>query len=124
MGTADDASTGQAGGLTIPPAAKQDFPELVELIVHSESMNDEERQYWLNILPVMTPEQRKSLEEILLNEKRQLAAIDAKYKTSATSTIDATKRQEQLKQRKQAETADQAKESDTEDEILKSIQQL
>lgn len=42
-------------------------------------MNDEERQYWIDILPVMTPTQVTQLKDILENEKMQLAAIDAKY---------------------------------------------
>jgi len=63
----------------IPEELKQKFPELVELILGSESMNDEERQYWVNILPVMTPEQIQNLKDILSNEKQQLAAIDKKY---------------------------------------------
>lgn len=42
-------------------------------------MNDEERQYWINILPIMTGEQVKNLQDILENEKKQLSAIDQKY---------------------------------------------
>ena len=42
-------------------------------------MNVQERQYWINILPAMTPPQREQLQSILVNEKRQLAAIDRKY---------------------------------------------
>ena len=55
------------------------FPELVALIKGSESMNDEERQYWINILTVMTPQQLASLKDILDNENKQLKAIDEKY---------------------------------------------
>lgn len=63
----------------IPDELKKKFPELIDLILGSESMNDEERQYWVNILPVMTPEQVQNLKDILVNEKDQLAAIDRKY---------------------------------------------
>jgi len=42
-------------------------------------MNDEERQYWVNILPIMTPEQVQNLKDILDNERKQLSAIDQKY---------------------------------------------
>ncbi|MDD5751742.1 MAG: hypothetical protein PHS73_04465 [Candidatus Peribacteraceae bacterium] len=63
----------------IPDELKQKFPELIELVLKSESMNDEERQYWINILPVMTPEQVQNLKDILVNEREQLAAIDRKY---------------------------------------------
>lgn len=69
---------------------RQDFPELVELILKSESMNDEERQYWIDILPVMTPEQVEQLNTILKNEREQLAAIDDKY----NKQIDAIAEQE------------------------------
>ena len=66
-------------GVQIPDDLKKKFPELIELILASESMNDEERQYWVNILPVMTLEQIQNLKDILTNEKQQLAAIDRKY---------------------------------------------
>jgi len=65
--------------VSIPEELQKKFPELIELISGSESMNDEERQYWVNILPVMTPEQVQNLKDILVNEREQLAAIDRKY---------------------------------------------
>lgn len=73
------AGNAAAGGLTIPPDIEKKFAPIIELIKGSESMNNEERQYWVNILPIMTPEQLKNLEDILVNEKKQLAAIDEKY---------------------------------------------
>lgn len=69
----------KAPTVQISDELKQKFPELTDLILGSESMNDEERQYWVNILPVMTPEQIQNLKDILSNEKQQLAAIDRKY---------------------------------------------
>lgn len=66
-------------GLTIPADIQEKFGELIELIKGSESMNDEERQYWINLLPVMTDEQVGNLKGILENEKAQLKAIDEKY---------------------------------------------
>lgn len=68
-----------ASTITIPPELREKHGPLVELILGSESMNDEERQYWVNILAVMTPEQVENLRQILTNEKQQLAAIDKKY---------------------------------------------
>src|SRR3989339_1897774 len=73
------AGTQAQSGLIIPDDIRQKFPELIELILGSESMNDEERQYWINILPVMTPDQIASLKDILETERRQLSAIDQKY---------------------------------------------
>lgn len=76
--TAGNQSSTQTG-LLINPALRKKHPELIGLIERSESMNDGERQYWIDILPVMTPEQIGQLKEILTNERNQLAAIDAKY---------------------------------------------
>ncbi len=119
---ADDSKT--PPHVTVPPAAQKDFPELTALVLGSESMNDEERQYWLNILTIMTPEQRKSLEDILMNEKRQLASIDAKYQKTAGSPVDSSKRQEHVQKLRQAETAEQAKEAEAEQALLQSIDSL
>ncbi len=76
---ADATTQTAATPLTIPDDVRAKFPEVIDLIIHSESMVDSERQYWINILPVMNEEQLKSLRDILENEKVQLAAIDAKY---------------------------------------------
>ena len=65
--------------LVAPEELRAQYPDLIQLILGSESMNDEERQYWVNILPIMTPEQIQNLRDILENEKQQLAQIDAKY---------------------------------------------
>ena len=73
---ADVSSQSGATGLKIPDDVRSKFPELIDLIVASESMNDEERQYWINILPIMTPEQTEDLRGILDNERKQLEAID------------------------------------------------
>src|SRR3989344_7517823 len=79
MADSSTASQGTGSGLTISDEVKAKYPELVQLIQASESMNDEERQYWINILPIMTPEQITDLRGILDNEKKQLQAIDQKY---------------------------------------------
>jgi len=72
--------TSTAGvSLQVPPDVAAKFGGLIALIKGSESMNDEERQYWINILPIMTGEQVKNLQDILENEKKQLSAIDQKY---------------------------------------------
>lgn len=80
MFMADQAGQPVSGtGLIIPADIQEKFGELIELIKGSESMNDEERQYWINLLPVMTDEQVGNLKGILENEKAQLKAIDEKY---------------------------------------------
>lgn len=79
------ASTATAGDdslfnkFEIPDAVKTQYPDLVPLILQTESMNDDERQYWFQILPIMTDDQVVKLREILTNEKTQLAEIDKQY---------------------------------------------
>ena len=63
----------------IPYEVKEKYPDLIELILRTESMNDEERQYWFSIMPAMNDEQIARLREILEEEKRKLAELDKKY---------------------------------------------
>ena len=108
---------------------RKKYPDLVALILSSESMNDEERQYWINILPVMTPEQVENLRQILQNEKDQLAAIDAKYKQEMATLGKGKKTEEMGKERSQKreerraqEMGNRETEKSKEDEILKAIE--
>ncbi len=118
-----------AGGLSIPADVQQKFGPMIEFIKASESMNNEERQYWINILPIMTPEQLKNLEEILVNEKKQLQAIDEKY-SKEISTLGDDKIVEQMeskikqkrKQREDIERKAAEAEQSREDTLLQQIQ--
>ena len=51
-------------------------PILIELIINTESMNDTERQYWLDLIPSMTSEQVDRLFNILETEKRKLEELE------------------------------------------------
>lgn len=78
--TDDTSAAGSSSTPIVVPADVQEkFGPIVQLILASESMNDDERRYWIDILPAMSPEQIEKLQEILQREKQQLAAIDAKY---------------------------------------------
>jgi Spy/CpxP family protein refolding chaperone len=55
------------------------YPELVDLIIHSESIDNNEKQYWFDILPSMTEEQVDRLFNILMTERRQLEELNVKY---------------------------------------------
>ncbi len=124
-----DQTTPQNTGLQITDDTLAKFGPMIELIKGSESMNNEERQYWINILPIMTMEQLKNLEEILTSEKKQLNAIDAKYsKEAATlgqeasvSTIE-QKIKMRKKERELSEREAAMKEEEAEQEILQQIQ--
>lgn len=118
-----------AAALQVPQEVLTKYPDLVELIKKSESMNAEERQYWVNILPVMTPDQVQNLRDILENERKQLAAIDSKYQTEIDKLGQAEvvrqteeQRKKQRTERTGKETAHKQEEEKATEDILKQIE--
>jgi hypothetical protein len=55
------------------------YDELVNLILVTESMDDDERQYWYDIMPSMTDEQIDRLYSILDTERNKLEKLEEKY---------------------------------------------
>jgi hypothetical protein len=114
----------------IPPEAQTQFPDLIALILGSESMNNEERQYWINILFVMTPEQRANLKDILETEKRQLQEIDKKYakeigEIDSKQLAEKTREERSSRRLKRVEEESALKQSEDAhvEDILKTIQE-
>jgi Icc-related predicted phosphoesterase len=116
--------------VVVPVELRAKYPELIELILRSESMNDEERQYWINILPVMTQDQIANLRKILENERDQLAAIDAKYSqemahlgTGMTPEEVGQHRRAKREERLQKEQQELVEEQSRTEEILRRIEE-
>ena len=65
--------------LIIQNTTQENFPKLVQSIIDSKSMDNKERNQWLQILPTMTNSQLDELRNILETEKRKLDAIEKKY---------------------------------------------
>ena len=123
---ADDQKT---SGVVIPDDVRAKFGEIIDLVLGSESMNDEERQYWINILQVMTPEQIQNLRDILENEKKQLKAIDEKYAKELDQAGQsqlvkkmADDRMKKKQQREESELTHTKKEQEEADSLLKQIE--
>ena len=121
---------GQKSGLQIPDDVLKTHGDLIALVRQSESMNDEERQYWINILPIMTPEQVQNLRDILENERKQLAAIDAKYQTEIEKLGQAEvvkqteeERTKRRLERSGKEAAHKEQEDRAADDLLQQIEQ-
>jgi hypothetical protein len=126
---ASSQGQGQAQDLVIPDDIKEKYPEIITLITASESMNDEERQYWINILPIMTPDQIENLHGILVNEREQLAAIDHKYskqiqQIGQEELVHKTelKRKEQRTVRESAEAKHNVQDEEQADALLDQIE--
>lgn len=135
---AGDQSTGQTAAtpavlakFDIPETVKKQYPDLIPLILETESMTDDERQYWFQILPIMTDDQVVRLREILASEKEKLAEIDKEYEREVKSinvkhvaewkTFAAKEKREKLKA---AESKTEETEKASEEELLKKLGEI
>lgn len=117
--------------LNIPPEVAEKFGELVELIKGSKSMNFDERQYWVDVLPIMSEEQISNLRGILDNEKKQLEAAaqaysegTAKKNEPARPAFDEKAYQEKKRQLSAQEAEHEAEESLSEEDVLAELNNL
>lgn len=56
------------------------FPELISLILGSESINEsDQKQYWFDMLPSMTDHQVDRLFNILMTEKQEIERLDLAF---------------------------------------------
>ncbi len=62
-----------------------EYPELIKLVLATESMDDEERQYWFDIMPSMNDSQIDRLFNILETERRKLEELEMKYQEEIKS---------------------------------------
>ena len=115
----------------ISEMVQEKYPEMIALVVETESMQDDERQYWFSILPIMTDEQVAKLREILLNEKEQLKKLDDEYAKELRKVNEEqlTKYQEiEAKEKwskiRGAEAKSEEQEKAEEEGILKKLQEL
>ena len=61
------------------------YPELIKLVLVTESMDDEERQYWFDIMPSMNDNQVDRLFNILETERKKLEELEVKYQEEIKS---------------------------------------
>ncbi len=118
-----------ATSFVIADSVREQYPDVVALVLGSESMNDEERQYWFGIMPVMNKEQIDNLRNILVNERDQLAAIDAKYAAQNAPTLEdiskiGDERRSSREQLQNQETAARTQEETESEELLKKMQEI
>jgi len=73
------------GNFTWLREAQDRQPVLIHLLLHTESMHDSERQYWLDVIPSLRPEQCSTLFLILLKERKLLDALEVRYSVEIDS---------------------------------------
>ena len=64
---------------TIIDEIQAQYPELVGLVLATESMDNSEKQYWFDILPSMTDDQVDRLFDILETERKKLEDLEIRY---------------------------------------------
>lgn len=117
--------TNQDTKFTIPESLQAEHPNLVDLVLWTESMDVGEKQYWFDILPSMTPEQIKKLYDILETEKRKLEELEDKYQKEIEQLNDKhiidhqqMKAEEARRMLEQKEQSDRAKNTGKADDVL------
>jgi transketolase len=127
----DQGATGTGSKFKIPQAVRDKYPELVEQILKTESMTDEEREYWFQILPIMTPDQVTRLRKILDEEAKQLKELDSEYQdelkklnTKHMQEWNEFEKTKEREARQQAEAHAEAEEKETEDQLLADLEKL
>lgn len=129
-GATAGAQTGQSTATQsrLPESVRQKYPDLETLIHSTESMSTEEREYWFQIMPIMTDEQIEKLRGILVHEKEQLTKLDKEYEDELAKLNEKHllewKEQETkaaIDQRKKAEAAAEAEEKAHEEQLLQQL---
>lgn len=127
---ASAAQSGQAQDdkFNIPAIVLEKYPELVALIKKTESMSDEERAYWFQILPIMTADQVNRLKNILEEEANQLAKLDTQYQEELTKLNkkhveewNVFQKKQEREALKEQEASHEAEEAQAEADILKKL---
>ncbi len=121
----------EQGELNIPADVAENFAELVALIKASRSMDNSERQYWVDVLPIMSEDQILNLRGILDNEKKQLAEAASAYSEGMEENVknvgnefDEAAFKEKKRARKEAEKLHEQEELEHEANILKELEGL
>lgn len=114
----------------VPADVAAKYPDLETLILATESMTNEERDYWFQILPIMTDEQIQKLRTILVNEKEQLSKLDSEYQAQLQKLdekhmkeIEEGARRAKREALKKQEASHEEGETKAQEDLLKKLDQ-
>jgi hypothetical protein len=115
--------------IIIDPDIKVKYTELLEMIKLTGSMTLDEKEYWIQLLPIMNNDQIKNLEAILGKEKMKLAEIDAKYSKKMENLSqnyinkwDSEKNKFKKQKRATEEAATEEEEKAMEEDLLSALE--
>lgn len=106
------------------------FPELIELILESESINTpEQKQYWFNMIPAMNNDQIDKLFNILMTERQEIERLDLAFQEEVKRLNEAHMiKFQQLQSQRAKEKIEEAERKDTSkqdaEDILGSLDSL
>ncbi len=131
MADATVVTKDEESALKVPADIQEKFGELVSLIKESRSMDGGERQYWVDVLPIMSDDQIQNLRDILDNEKKQLAEASAVYSKGMKENVknvavrfDEETFKEKKRVRMEAEKLHEKEEQENEAAALAELQNL
>ncbi len=123
MADATVATTDQ--NIKIPDAVRENFPDLIPQIMASPSMDDDERNYWFSVLPIMSPDQIAELRDILASEQKKQARENP---SDEAENIDLAaverERAARREKRRQEELAAQSEAHEEAEELLEELNNL
>ncbi|MBT6068255.1 hypothetical protein HOG48_00705 [Candidatus Peregrinibacteria bacterium] len=115
----------------VPEDMRGKYPTLIGLVLETESMTDDERQYWFQIMPIMTEKQLMKFQGILETEKKQLAKLDDEYEEQLKKLnnrhLIEWQEFESREKKREIETAEkeaEIEEQKTEDDLLKQLDDI
>ncbi len=128
---AESTLTPVATPLNVSEEAQKKYPDLIELIRKSQSMTNEERQYWVDVLLIMSVDQIQNLRNILENEKKQIEEANRALETGISEEeskvkiqFDEIRYKEKKQQIKEAEKEAETEEAKKEAALLQEIQKM
>lgn len=106
------------------------FPELIELILNSESINtSEQKQYWFDMIPAMSNEKIDRLFNILMTERQEIEKLDLAFQEEVKKLNEAHLiKFQQLQNQRAKEKIEEVERNDTSkqdaEKILGSLDSL
>lgn len=116
---------------SIPQVVLEKYPELVEMLKKSGSIDDEEKKYWFGALETMDDDQVESLRGILEDEKVEIEEAEGKEAevveavlSNAEKEVFDKKSKEERERRKKQEQKSREEEADKQDELLSMLDEI
>jgi hypothetical protein len=114
---------------TIADSFLEKIADVIILVLESKSLeNQQEKQSWFDLFPLMDEEQIHKLRDILTREKQKLEEIEKKYKDKKdtiinkySSAVATTSYQNKISEIKKQETFHNEKDHEEADNLLNTI---